>query len=459
MSIPDEVGGLTLAQFVNLSARMVGLATTEQCHAAVRDAGIEQSVWDAANQGWSERLSTAGAGSELVAAHRRMLIEALRQISGNREPLLLDRYIDINVLVRSGTSPDQAFAAFGETMQSFSASSYEWMDRFARDPWLEAYFQLRVHKGISERTGRAARQTNAVYGPGNLVRGRRCYACGGLKVTRPTTAYVYCDYCATLFDYDPYVAVADPTAIDPDMVEQQLARVTAEPMRRAFEAGDRDEYGRIARWQSEVATEICPAAYSPRIRDPDYRRRFVDAVIVPWTVATRFDPAAHAQGRRVGEAQQRALHKPNLANFLELLARSQELWAIEAELLEREGVFAAHPDGLDRGHYLYVNASTFVRPWLAALFEPDQQRLLAAAGVACEYIAMPRVDMCTRGCGSCGQELSIPVGSVRFVCESCGFVLDIIDRAFRCAGCGGSVCLPRHARDATCAYCGVHWTL
>ncbi|HUH04168.1 MAG TPA: hypothetical protein VML75_19355 [Kofleriaceae bacterium] len=459
MSIPDEIAGLTLAQFVGLSARMIGLETTEQCRVVVRDAGVEQAVWEAANQGWSERLGTAGSGSELVATHRRLLIEALRQLSGNREPLPLDRYVDINVLVRSGTPADQAFAAFGETMQSFSASSYEWMDRFARDSWLETYFQLRVQKGVSKRTGRAPREANAVYGPGNLVRGRRCHHCGGLKVTRPSTAYVYCDYCATLFDYDPYVAVSDPTALDPDMVDRQLARVTAEPMRQAVAAGDRVEYGRIARWQTDVATEICPAAYSPRIRDPDYRRRFVDGVLVPWTVATRFDPAAHAQGRRVGEAQQRALHKPTLANFLELLARSQQLWAIEAELLEREGVFAAHPDGLDRGHYLYVNASCFVRPWLAALFEPDQQQLLAAAGVTCEYIAMPKVDMCTRGCGGCGQELSIPVGSKRFVCESCGFVLDILNRAFPCAGCGGSVCLPDRATDAICAYCGAHWTL
>jgi hypothetical protein len=458
MSIPDQIGGLSLEWFAALSARMIGLQTPAQCAEVVRAAGVEQAVWEAANRGWTAHLASAGSKSEVAATHRRLLVDALRRIIGEREPMSLDRYVDINVDVRSGTPADQVFAAFGETLQSFSAASYEWMDRLERDPWLEVYFQLRVQKGVADKTGRSPREPG-VYGPGNLIRARRCHVCDGLKATRPATAYVYCDYCATLFDYDPWVAVEDARSLDPDLVDKQLARVSGDALRKAAAAGDRAEYGRVIRWQSEVSTEICPAAYSPRIRDPDYRRRFIDDLIVPWSVVTRFDDACREQGKRVSEAQQRALHRPRLETMLDLLEQSRVLWRIEAALLEREGVFAAHPDGLDATLYLYANASTFVRPWLAGLHEPAQQKLLAAAGVACQYIAMPKVDFAAHGCGQCGQILSIPIGARRFVCEHCGFVLDLESRAFPCVRCGGSVCLPRTAKEAICAHCDARWTL
>jgi len=459
MPEPERIGGLTLAQFAEISARLIGLGTAEQCYAAAQAAGVDRATWDAANRGWTARLQREGQGSELARAHRRILVTSLRRLLGDREPISLDRYIAINVGVQSGVAAEVVFAEHGETVQSFSASSYEWIDRFAADPWLEVYFQLRVQKGIAERTHRSPRDEGAVYGPGNLVRGRRCHACGALKATKPRTAYVYCDYCATLFDYDPRVAIEDPSALDPDMVDRALDRVTRDQLRQAAAANDRVEYARISRWRSLVSAEICPAAYSPRIRDPDYRRAFVDDLIVPWTVATRFDAAAREHGMRVEEAQQIAIHRPRLEPIMTLLERSQRLWEIEGELLEREGIFAAHPDGLDRSLYLYVNASGFVRPWLAFLREPDQETLLAAAGVACEYIAMPPVDFAARSCGQCGDRLMIPEGAQRFVCESCGFILEAHDRAFACAQCGGTVCLPRAATAATCGFCGAAWTL
>lgn len=458
MTDPDAIAGLSLEFFVALSARMIGLATADECRAVQRDAGITDQAWDAANAGWAERLRAAGPGSELVTTHRRLLIEALRRVD-DRPPLSLDQYVEINGRIQSGEAPTAAFAAFDHTMASFSASSYEWMDRFAADPWLEVYFKLRVHKLRAERTGRAHRDIGAVYGPGNLVRGRRCHRCGGLKATRPSSAYVYCDYCATLFDYDPASAVADPSALDPDMVDRELHAVSGEALGRAAAAGDRAEYARITRWRCEVATEVCPAAYSPRVRDPSYRRQLIDDLLVPWTVATRFDSAVHTQGRAVSEASSIAQHRPSIDNILELLGRSRALWQLEAELLEREGIFAAHPDDLDGSLYHYINASTFVRPWLAALFPPDQERLLDAAGVRCEYIPMPRVDMWSRTCGHCGQKLSIPEGALRFVCEGCGHVLDAVDRVFPCASCDAAVCLPRGATEATCAYCTASWTL
>jgi hypothetical protein len=356
-------------------------------------------------------------------------------------------------------APAEALQRRSHNMQSFSASSYEWMDRFEASPWLKCYFELRVHKAVAQKSGQADRNFGATYGPGDMVRSRRCYSCGAIKVTKPTTAYVYCDYCATLFDYDSWIAVEDPSSLDPDMVDEHLNKVTNDQLNRAFKEGDRAEYARIVQWTSGVLTEMCPAAYSPRIRDPEYYVRFNRDLIAQWAVATRFDSDTSRESRAVNEAQRTAMQSRRLADILELLARSKKVWELEASLLERSGIFATHPDGLDPARYQYVNASTFVRPWLAILSQAEQTQLLDAAGVRCEYIPLPHVEMTPRACGQCGQKLSVPAGSTRFVCECCGHVLDMKGRTFPCKQCGGAVSLPTSADTAVCGYCNARWTL
>lgn len=172
----------------------------------------------------------------------------------------------------------------------------------------------------------------------------------------------------------------------------------------------------------------------------------------------RFDADAR-ESRAIDEARRAAMQSRGLPDILELLARSKTVWNLEANLLERAGVWAAHPDRVDGGRYGYMNSSMFVRPWLAILSQAEQTQLLDAAGVRCEYIPLPKVDFQSRGCGQCGQKLSIPASSSRFVCEGCGFVLETQSRTFPCRQCGGSVSLPAGAHEALCAYCNARWTL
>ena len=150
------------------------------------------------------------------------------------------------------------------------------------------------------------------------MRARRCRNCGALKAVKPLTAYVYCDYCATCFDYDASVEFRDRTALDSDDVDRALGAVVAGELNAAFLAGARETYARIFAWQVEVSIEVCPIAYSPRVKDLSYRRRFVDDLIVPWQVLTTFD----AQARASGDSFQAALRTATRSRQLSQSAAS-----------------------------------------------------------------------------------------------------------------------------------------
>ena len=454
----DPIHGVSLEQFADISARMVGLATAEEAYAVAQAAGLDRSTWEAVNTGWTERL---GSGDQaLVAEHRRFLIAALERLAPGQGPMSFDQYVELNALFQSGVPPAEAVARFGYTMQGFSAGSYAWMDRLAEDARLNTYFGLRVAKAVAEKTGEAPREVCYIHAPGTRVRARRCHKCGAIKATKPRTAYVYCDYCATLFDYEPFVSIQeDPTELDSNMVDAALDTATREDLKAALQSGDRDEYYRTVLWKTEVLTELCPRSYSPRIRDPKYRKAFNEKLIAPWAVATAFDPQVTDAGRAFDQAMAKARETHALPDVLHLLECAKKCWQEEAELFERLGIMAAHPDGLDTAGYLYANAAFFVRPWVHMLEPADHDALLQAAGVACDYMPMPEVQTQNKGCGQCGQQLLIPVGSHWFVCESCGHVLAPQERSFACKGCGGEVCLPPAATEAVCGHCDTRWTL
>ena len=449
---------LPLETYAAVAADMIGVASPAECHAIAERHGIAAAAWDAAAATWAERLAGRN-GAVLGKKLRELLKEHLERRCAGVPPIDLDGYVSINAAVHAGVAAEDAFAAAGVDVARFTLASYAWMDRFESDPRLDVYFRLRVQQALAARTKRSARTPFTTYRAGNLVRARRCSRCGALKATKPLTAYVYCDFCATLFDYDVSVALDDPTALDADMVDRELQTVSVGPLREALAANDRAAYAEIIAWRSDVSTEVCPASYSPRIKDPEYRRAFVHELVVPWTVVTQFDPAFRAAAAKTDAARRRVVREPTLAKVLTALEASRVAWRIESDLLERAGIFAKHPDGYDATMFLFVNASTFARPWLAVLERPDQDRLLEAIGVKSEYVPAPVVTFVKCGCGHCGRALEVPAGAKRMVCDACGFVLEVGTHRFACSGCGAMSSVPAGALEAVCAYCSVRWTL
>ena len=448
-----------LARYAEIAAAMIGLGDPDAIYAVAAAHGLDRTAWDALNAHWTARFSSPREGDRLQRELLPLLRNALVTLCGGLPHLDLADYAQINAAIRAGKPVDNVLTSHGLDMRRYSAASYEWMVRFAREPLLAARFGLLVNQGIARRKHEAARADGVLTGPGNLVRARRCHRCNALKVMRPRTAYVYCDYCAAVFDYDVRVVLDDQAALDPVHVEQQLVAATRKKKRAAIERGDRAALAELVRWETEVGAEVSPGEFSPRIRDPGYRRRLIEDVIVPWSLAVAFAPEHRAALHAYEELLDHTRRDPRIERVLALHAFARRSWELDVAMLEREGILARHPDEYDRDLFLYLNASVFVRPWLAVLSDADQERLLIAAGVRCDYVAAPVVRFDPCGCGMCGAQHHAPADATRTLCESCGHILELAARSFPCAGCGARVSLPVGASEAKCGYCEVRWVL
>lgn len=107
------------------------------------------------------------------------------------------------------------------------------------------------------------------------VRITKCHACGGMKQLPSPTAYVYCDFCGALADWDFACACSAGNAL-PGPAYEALARQMAPAMNQAKLYRDTASLKGLYTQLFARHIELCPSSYSPRIRSPDYRARYLD---------------------------------------------------------------------------------------------------------------------------------------------------------------------------------------
>jgi LSD1 subclass zinc finger protein len=444
---------LSLEQYAEITAAAIG-AEPAQLPAIAAARGVDPQAWQRGKTSWEQRFATS---EELARRCRALIREQLAASLADAPPVGLDTYVAIYAELSAQRPQPEILARHGLDLRRFTLASYQWKERFETDARLHAYFDVRVLRAVAELRGKAAFRAHADPGPANRVRARRCHVCGAFKARRPATSYVYCDYCGALFDFDFTVAAADAAATSWEVIEARLREAVARDGARAVDRGDRAAFAEIRAWMYEVQAEACPEHFSPRVRDPDYRRRLVHDALVPWEIATTFDQTHRALTAEYNRASAVADEGGRLASILEALAAGRRLWQHDCALLSAQDLFARHPDGIDAALYLQVHLSDFVRPHLARLGDADQRRLLDEAGLACEWIEAPRVDFSACGCGHCGGRLHKPAGSRRLLCEGCGKLLEVGDRLFSCRGCGAALSLAAGATEVQCGYCDARW--
>jgi ribosomal protein S27AE len=205
----------------------------------------------------------------------------------------------------------------------------------------------------------------------------------------------------------------------------------------------------------DVRAEVAPRDVSPRIKDPEYRRRLFEADF-RWAKAITGDAEYDRRSKKFDDNARRLVEDRTLDNMLEQLRLGRAVWEREAELLAAAGVFEVHPDGFTAQMFVDGNLSIFVRPNLAFLDDADQQVLLTAAGLRHEFIEAPKLETTHATCSRCRVELVVANGAKRVVCRPCGVITELATRAFECGRCGAQV--PVHdAGDPTCESCGVRW--
>lgn len=288
-----------------------------------------------------------------------------------------------------------------------------------------------------------------------------CIQCGAPKSLPSPTAYLYCDYCGALMDYDFRIANANTNAGLTNTVYHRIQAAVQEPLTQAKARGDQNRVRELYRQIYAQWIQECPMAASPRAKnDPAFREQFV-AYSAECAVVKDFDPRQTGLNARMFslEASLERIPAPNGAwqvagPFWEYAALFKQVMEMTYTLLHARGVDAMDPDHAPAGVALRMEYSTFCQGWLPHLSPDGGQRLLELFGLDAEYDEVKPLPTDNHQCGACGGKINTLRGAKKVVCDFCGFRLDVGSEPVPCRKCGAHLSLPVSAQHVLCPYCG-----
>jgi DNA-directed RNA polymerase subunit RPC12/RpoP len=287
-----------------------------------------------------------------------------------------------------------------------------------------------------------------------------CSQCGAPKSLPSTTAYLYCDYCGALMDYDFRIANANTNAGLTNTVFHRLIALVQAQMAQARSRGDRDSCRELYRQVFSQWVEECPMAVSPRARtDKAFRDQLV-AYLAESAVTKDFDPrqapldakmqALEASFQRIPVAGKAWMVSGDFWSYADLFKQEMEL---TYALLHQTGVDAMDPDKPPSGVALRMEYSTFCQGWLPHLSPAYSERLLKMFGLDAQYDEFKPQPTDSHKCGACGAVIPTLTGARKVVCETCGFTIDVGSEAIPCRKCGALLSFPVSADHLLCPYC------
>jgi NADH pyrophosphatase NudC (nudix superfamily) len=293
-----------------------------------------------------------------------------------------------------------------------------------------------------------------------FVKKTTCHNCGGAKTLAPKTAYVYCDFCGSLTDYDFQKACDNPQSNMPGPAYEALVRDTNADAALARQTKDRDKFYEIQARLFDRWVELCPNAVSPRAKkDPEYRSQLVKYMATTATI-NEFDETYQQYAAQVTEKVKGIAWE---GMFPKMVARGDTFWpmyeTVKAQLehsytlLKAEGVLDMHPDGAPESLQRRMTWSMFCQGWLPTLAEADSEKMIADAGLKGEYSKLEPTETDMRHCGGCGGDLETVKGGKAMMCEDCGTIIDIEHPEVNCTNCAGMISFPVGKNRLQCPYC------
>lgn len=303
----------------------------------------------------------------------------------------------------------------------------------------------------------------AMHTPGDpkvqYLKRTRCYVCGASKSLPPKTAYVYCDFCGSLADYDFQMACLYPTSALPGPAYENLLRSLHGDLLTAKSHQDTIRYREIQTRLFTTWVELCPMAVSPRARDTEYRERLI-AYMAEVAVTNDFDPTYEQYAAQVQALTGQMRWIPN---YPKPLADSDTFWPLYTivkeqvdysyGLLELRGVTAMHPDEAPTLLQSRMTWSMFAQGWIPYLIPDDISKLLIDSGLYGEYSRIEPMETTLKHCGRCGGELRVVPGAKAVICDTCGTRVDVEADEAPCANCGGLLSFPVRVTRVICPYC------
>ena len=298
----------------------------------------------------------------------------------------------------------------------------------------------------------------------DFVRHCTCAECGGDKKRPSPTAYMYCDYCSALVDYDFRKVVSGSAAPEkqvPDAAYAQWINQIGADKRAAKEAGDKARFAELEQQFYDNWVTRSPQSVSHRVGDPAYRKAYIDYMVAN-SLATSFDPKMQSLDEEMKAATKAMVYggsgglsmqieAESFWPLLDVVMRQQQ---IALDLSAAAGVPALDPDRAPEAVRRRMGVSTMVQGWMPYLSAEAGEEMLRRTGLQGEYTHVePVVDGATRHCGKCGEEFTALAGAKVCVCDKCGHKLDVGSAEWPCGTCGGLVTLPEGENSTTCPFC------
>lgn len=293
-----------------------------------------------------------------------------------------------------------------------------------------------------------------------FVKRTRCPSCGAPKVQRSLSAYVYCDFCGLLIDWDFQACLADKRSRLPGPTYEALLRSLGPKLTAAKAAEDREAYraAQLTIW--EAYATACPAALPPRIGDPAFRTR-----LTTWQADSQtdldFDPTVAAAFARQQAATQALAwdrsdpFQPKIqpGSFDQLLDAVLAMQKATIDKLESGGWMERHPDHPSGDLFRRMGVSALVQGWIPFFKQGETDRVLERTGLKGEYDAIAPPKTLDGPCPSCGAQLQAVEGAKRVLCYHCGHLAGVGTGTLPCHGCGTPVTLPDHGSLFNCPNC------
>jgi len=446
------MSNIELSEYAELAAAVRGRPSAELTQ-ALEVTGASRARWKAAKELWEDRVSY---DPEIQRQFDRLVREALERQVGCKSTLDLGTFVEITARLRLGRSVPEAIADTGLSEREYYLGAATWRDRMWDDRQLGGLFEAKARLRTAELMQPAlplpAPETSQV------VFAHRCHGCGGHKMTRPRTAYIYCDYCAKLFDYDWELVQDTLFGLDPYDLFALLHDPVRPALKESREAGDWDRYRQIWYWVYDADMEIAPRSWSPRIGDPAYRE-----AMARWSVET-------CVVRNTSKDLQQAiddLHEQieEISDAPEIEIPTLQLAALRKQLETETGIYAdhglltSHPDELDADTYHRINLAIHLRSCIEGVDGEARQRAIESSGLARSIVQVPPSDATRSVCGRCGGQLLVLADSHRVVCEACGIVLERSQRRFSCPGCAAPVLITSGEHHLQCGFCEANFSV
>ncbi len=287
-----------------------------------------------------------------------------------------------------------------------------------------------------------------------------CSQCGAPKSLPSPTAYIYCDFCGALMDYDFRLANANTNAGLTNTVYHRLYAALQGPILAAKLKGDREASRGLYRQLFTQWLQECPMAVSPRAQtDMAFREKEI-AYLAESAVVKDLDPRQaplEAESAKLVASFQR-IPQPGGAwrlegdiwKFADLFKRQV---VMAYDLMHQTGVDAMDPDNPPSGVAVRMEYSTFCQAWLPHLSPEDGERLLKYFGLDAQYDEFQPQQTDRHKCGVCGAEMQTMPGARKVVCNQCGHTLDIDSGDVPCRKCGALLAFPVSADHVVCPYC------